>query len=187
MREFREETGYVGTVVGGGEGLTSFLSPGLTNESAVLVRLDVDMGLEVNRRNHRRWVRRRRIIVGDTTRRKGAESAVEAQVDAETESEAEADTSTIEDTEKARGLEVVLLPRVGLLDALMELQRRDGVDIFTGLHALAVGMAMNESTTTLAAPAAAVTTTATSAATTTTMAVEEKTKTTTGACGTRNE
>ncbi|KAL9178383.1 hypothetical protein ACHAXT_000030 [Thalassiosira profunda] len=49
-REFAEETGYVGKAV---QVLpASYLSPGLTNESACIVRLEVDMGLERNVKIH---------------------------------------------------------------------------------------------------------------------------------------
>lgn len=49
-REFREETGYVGKAVSVSP--ASYLSPGLTNESACLVRLEVDMTLERNVKIH---------------------------------------------------------------------------------------------------------------------------------------
>lgn len=55
IREFREETGYLGTVAGVLP--ASFLSPGLTNESACLVRLEVDMTLEHNRNIHNNQVK----------------------------------------------------------------------------------------------------------------------------------
>ena len=42
LREFTEETGYIGTITGR-VGLPTYLSPGLTNECACLVNMDVDM------------------------------------------------------------------------------------------------------------------------------------------------
>jgi len=50
MREFTEETGYIGTV--SSVLPVSYLSPGLSNESACLVRLEVDMTLEQNVKIH---------------------------------------------------------------------------------------------------------------------------------------
>lgn len=55
IREFREETGYLGTV--SGVLPASYLSPGLTNESACLVRLEVDLALEHNRKIHNNQVK----------------------------------------------------------------------------------------------------------------------------------
>lgn len=107
-REFKEETGYIGNVVSVSP--PSFLSPGLTNESACMVRMEVDMSLEHNARNHAR------VEVHDG----------------------------LEGCEKDRGLEKLLLPRVGFLNALHDLQNRDGVKIFAALYSLAVGMSMNE-------------------------------------------
>ena len=51
MREFAEETGYAGTV--SCVLPASYLSPGLTNESAVLVRLEVDVTSEHNAKVHK--------------------------------------------------------------------------------------------------------------------------------------
>ena len=103
-REFREETGYIGTVV---QVLpASYLSPGLTNESASLVRIEVDMTLQHNIQIH--------------TNQKVNDG--------------------LEGCEKDRGLEKILLPRVGLLDALHTLQDKDGVKIFAALYSLALGM-----------------------------------------------
>ena len=107
-REFTEETGYVGKVVDISP--PSFLSPGLTNESACIVRLEVDMTLSKNRENHSKQIERQ----------------------------------ALEDCEKERGLEKLLLPRIGLLDALHALQKKDGVKVFAALYSLAVGMSVSE-------------------------------------------
>ena len=107
-REFKEETGYIGQVVSVSP--PSFLSPGLTNESACLVRMKVDMNLEHNVKNHVR----------------------------------KAVHDGLESCEKDRGLEKLLLPRVGFLNALHNLQKKDGVKIFAALYSLAVGMSLNE-------------------------------------------
>ena len=107
-REFKEETGYIGKVVSVSP--PSFLSPGLTNESACLVRIEVDMTLSHNFRNHNSE------IVHDG----------------------------LEGCEMDRGLEKLLLPRVGFLDALHNLQKKDGVKIFAALYSLAVGMSVSE-------------------------------------------
>eukprot|EP00956_Cyclotella_meneghiniana_P032113 scaffold86677_cov60-Cyclotella_meneghiniana.AAC.3 len=107
-REFKEETGYIGTVISVSP--PSFLSPGLTNESACMVRMKVDMTDEHNAKNHKR---------------------TEAN-------------DGLEGCEKDRGLEKLLLPRIGFLDALHMLQKRDGVKIFAALYSLAVGMCINE-------------------------------------------
>ena len=50
----------------------------------------------------------------------------------------------LEGCEKDRGLEKLLLPRIGFLDALHMLQKIDGVKIFAALYSLAVGMCINE-------------------------------------------
>ena len=50
----------------------------------------------------------------------------------------------LEGCEKDRGLEKLLLPRVGFLNALHELQERDGVKVFAALYSFAVGMSVNE-------------------------------------------
>ena len=107
VREFNEETGYVGKVMDVSP--PSFLSPGLTNESACMVRLDVDMTLPENMNNHSKW-----------------------------------DNQNLEGCERDRGLEKLLLPRIGLLDSLHALQKRDGVKIFAALYSLAVGMSVGE-------------------------------------------
>mmetsp|Transcript_14615 Transcript_14615/g.26425 ORF Transcript_14615/g.26425 Transcript_14615/m.26425 type:complete len:231 (-) Transcript_14615:62-754(-) len=107
-REFEEETGYVGKVI---DVLpASYLSPGLTNESASLVRMEVDMTLERNRLIH----------------------------------SGEMKNSGLAGDEEDRGLEKLLLPRVGLLEALDDLQRREGVKVFAALHSLALGMSVGE-------------------------------------------
>ncbi|KAL3793674.1 hypothetical protein HJC23_010246 [Cyclotella cryptica] len=111
VREFKEETGYIGQVLSVSP--PSYLSPGLTNESACLVRMEVDMTLEHNAKNHER---------------KTAHDGLER-------------------CEKDRGLEKLLLPRVGFLNALHNLQEKDGVKIFAALYSLAVGMSVSEDTT----------------------------------------
>ena len=50
----------------------------------------------------------------------------------------------LEGCEKDRGLEKLLLPRVGFLDALHNLQEKDGVKIFAALYSFAVGMSFSE-------------------------------------------
>jgi ADP-ribose pyrophosphatase len=107
-REFKEETGYIGKVLSVSP--PSYLSPGLTNESACMVKMEVDMTLEHNAKNHER-----------------------------TESH-----DGLEGCEKDRGLEKLLLPKVGFLNALHDLQKKDGVKIFAALYSLAVGMSVNE-------------------------------------------
>lgn len=107
-REFKEETGYIGKVISVSP--PSYLSPGLTNESACMVRMEVDMNLEHNTKNHERR---------------------EAH-------------DGLEGCEKDRGLEKLLLPREGFLNALHDLQKKDGVKIFAALYSLAVGMSVNE-------------------------------------------
>jgi 8-oxo-dGTP pyrophosphatase MutT (NUDIX family) len=107
-REFTEETGYVGKVISVSP--PSFLSPGLTNESASMVRMEVDMTLEENAKNHERQ-----------TAHHGLEGC-----------------------EKNRGLEKLLLPRIGLEKALHDMQLKDGVKVFAALYSLAVGMAVGE-------------------------------------------
>lgn len=107
-REFREETGYVGNVV---DVLpASYLSPGLTNESASFVRLEVDMTLEHNIQIHNNQIQ----------------------------------NSGLEGCEMDRGLEKLLLPRVGLLEALHDLQEKEGVKVFAALYSLALGMSVGE-------------------------------------------
>jgi 8-oxo-dGTP pyrophosphatase MutT (NUDIX family) len=107
-REFKEETGYIGKVLSVSP--PSFLSPGLTNESACMVRMEIDMTLEHNTKNH----------------------------------ESKATHDGLEGCERDRGLEKLLLPRVGFLNALHELQKKDDVKVFAALYSLAVGMSLNE-------------------------------------------
>ena len=108
-REFTEETGYIGKVV---EVLpASYLSPGLTNESACLVKLEVDMSIEQNAKIHNNQI----------------------------------SNTKLEGCEKDRGLEKLLLPRVGLLDALHDMQEKEGVKVFAALYSLALGMKVAES------------------------------------------
>lgn len=108
-REFTEETGYIGKVV---DVLpASYLSPGLTNESASFVRLEVDMTLERNiqiRNNHH------------------------------------IENSLLESSEKDRGSEKILLPRIGLLEALHDMEERGDVKVFAALYSLALGMSVGE-------------------------------------------
>jgi len=106
-REFTEETGYIGKVVNVLP--ASYLSPGLTNESASLVRLEVDMTLDRNIQNHKHQK-----------------------------------SDGLEGCEKDRGLEKLLLPKVGLLEALHGLQEEEGVKVFTALYSLALGMSVSE-------------------------------------------
>lgn len=113
-REFHEETGYIGKVV---QILpASYLSPGLTNESACMVKLEVDMSLERNRLIHNDQI----------------------------------ENTKLEGCEKDRGLEKLLLPRVGLLEALHDLQEREGVKVFAALYSLALGMSVGEASSALA-------------------------------------
>mmetsp|Transcript_9282 Transcript_9282/g.13992 ORF Transcript_9282/g.13992 Transcript_9282/m.13992 type:complete len:275 (+) Transcript_9282:110-934(+) len=108
QREFEEETGYVGKVI---DVLpASYLSPGLTNESASFVRMEVEMTLERNS-----------LIYNGQMKNSGLAGC-----------------------EEDRGLEKLLLPRVGLLEALDDLQRREGVKVFAALHSLALGMSVGE-------------------------------------------
>mmetsp|Transcript_55770 Transcript_55770/g.118634 ORF Transcript_55770/g.118634 Transcript_55770/m.118634 type:complete len:620 (-) Transcript_55770:240-2099(-) len=106
-REFAEETGYIGKAV---DMLpASYLSPGLTNESACLVRMEVDMTLERNRQIH----------------------------------DGRVQNPALEQCEKDRGLEKLLLPRAGLMEALNDLRERDGVRVFLPLYSLALGMSVS--------------------------------------------
>ena len=50
----------------------------------------------------------------------------------------------LEGCEKDRGLEKLLLPRIGFLDELHKLQKKDGIKVFAALYSLAVGMCVNE-------------------------------------------
>eukprot|EP00986_Skeletonema_menzelii_P006342 scaffold2384_cov143-Skeletonema_menzelii.AAC.13 len=108
VREFKEETGYTGKVLDVSP--ASYLSPGLTNESACLVRLEVDMTHAANLKNY----------------------------------ENQNLHDGLEGCEKDRGLEKLMLPRVGLLGALHEMQQKEGVKVFAALYSLAVGMQISE-------------------------------------------
>lgn len=108
-REFTEETGYIGKVI---QVLpASYLSPGLTNESASMVKIEVDMSMKQNAKIHN----------GQLT------------------------NTNLEGCEQDRGLEKLLLPRVGLLKALHDLQEKEGVKVFAALYSLALGMSVGES------------------------------------------
>lgn len=117
-REFQEETGYVGKVVTVLP--ASYLSPGLTNESACIVKLEVDMTLERNIQIHNDQI----------------------------------ENLMLEGCEKDRGLEKLLLPRIGLLGALHDLQEKEGVKVFAALYSLALGMSVGEEASMEAAAAA---------------------------------
>lgn len=120
IRELREETGYVGTVdlvKGDDKGviLPTFLSPGLSNESACLVRLHVDMNDEINFQVYNDY-------------NKGITRS-----------------DSMEVSERERKLATVLFPFHGLLNALeLYLNQHTDVKLYTGLHNLAVGMAMGD-------------------------------------------
>jgi len=108
QREFEEETGYVGKVI---DVLpASYLSPGLTNESASFVRMEVEMTLERNS-----------LIYNGQMKNSGLAGC-----------------------EEDRGLEKLLLPRVGLLEALDDLRRRKDVKVCAALYSLALGMSLGE-------------------------------------------
>jgi len=108
QREFEEETGYVGKVI---DVLpASYLSPGLTNESASFVRMEVEMTLERNS-----------LIYNGQMKNSGLAGC-----------------------EEDCGLEKLLLPRVGLLEALDDLRRRKDVKLCAALYSLALGMSVGE-------------------------------------------
>mmetsp|Transcript_11540 Transcript_11540/g.18723 ORF Transcript_11540/g.18723 Transcript_11540/m.18723 type:complete len:287 (+) Transcript_11540:217-1077(+) len=108
QREFEEETGYVGKVI---DVLpASYLSPGLTNESASFVRMEVEMTLERNS-----------LIYNGQMKNSGLAGC-----------------------EEDCGLEKLLLPRVGLLEALDDLRRREDVKLCAALYSLALGMSVGE-------------------------------------------
>ncbi|KAL7545267.1 hypothetical protein ACHAWF_008615 [Thalassiosira exigua] len=116
LREFKEETGYVGSVA---EMLpASYLSPGLTNESACLVRLEVDMTNPHNKQIHAGQIQ----------------------------------NEGLDGCEKDRGLEKLLLPRQGLLEALNERREKEGVKVFAALYSLALGMSLGEEGASKAGP-----------------------------------
>ncbi|KAK1746948.1 hypothetical protein QTG54_002292 [Skeletonema marinoi] len=91
----------------------SYLSPGLTNESACLVRLEVDMTQEANLKNY----------------------------------ENQSLHDGLEGCEKDRGLEKLMIPRVGMLNALHDMQQKEGVKVFAALYSLALGMQIGEGAT----------------------------------------
>ena len=140
MRELEEETGFVGTAVScGGAPLGSYLSPGLTNESACLVRLDVDLTDHRNARAYDAHVRRGIIAGGDG----GGDGDDDAGCGGMTEDERE------------RGMTTVLFPVRNFLGAIhSHLETHTDARVFTGLYHLAVGMdvggrrAMSSSTST---------------------------------------
>eukprot|EP00984_Skeletonema_dohrnii_P000116 scaffold35_cov117-Skeletonema_dohrnii-CCMP3373.AAC.9 len=111
VREFQEETGYIGKVLDVSP--ASYLSPGLTNESACLVRLEVDMTQEANLKNY----------------------------------ENQNLHDGLEGCEKDRGLEKLMIPRVGMLNALHDMQQKEGVKVFAALYSLALGMQIGEGAT----------------------------------------
>ena len=119
IRELKEETGYVGTVLANGRDghviMPTFLSPGLSNESACLVRIHVDMNEEINSQVYNDYKN------GITQ------------------------TDSMEASERERKLATVLFPVQGFLNALeLYLNQHSDVKIYTGLHTLAVGMAMGD-------------------------------------------
>lgn len=120
IRELREETGYVGTVdlVKGDDKvviLPTFLSPGLSNESACLVRIHVDINEEINSQVYNDY-------------NKGITQ-----------------TDSMEVSERERKLATVLFPFHRLLNALeLYLIHHSDVKLYTGLHTLAVGLAMGD-------------------------------------------
>jgi len=111
VREFQEETGYIGKALDVSP--ASYLSPGLTNESACLVRLEVDMTQEANLKNY----------------------------------ENQSLHDGLEGCEKDRGLEKLMIPRVGMLNALHDMQQKEGVKVFAALYSLALGMQIGEGAT----------------------------------------
>ena len=107
--EFREETGYIGKVINVLP--TLYLSPGLTNKSATLFRLEVDMTLDHNIQIHNNQIK----------------------------------NSDLDESKKDRELEKkLLLPRVGLLEVLHDLQTKNGAKMFAVLYSLAMGMSVGE-------------------------------------------
>ncbi|KAL3760488.1 hypothetical protein ACHAWU_007807 [Discostella pseudostelligera] len=137
LREFTEETGYIGTISSMTIGPLTYLSPGLTNECACLVKLDVDMTHEQNVRVYNNYMK-------DI-------SSAHAHDDGDGGENRCA--NTMEESERERELTTVLFPKVGLLAALQEYVqrknnddggRRENVKLFTGLFSLAVGMSIME-------------------------------------------
>ena len=109
VREFLEETGYVGKVIDVSP--ASYLSPGLSNESACMVRLDVDMTLDANIKNY------------------NSQNTVHDEM---------------EGCERDRGLEKIMIPRVGMLKKLHNMQEKEGIKVFAALYSLAVGLSIGE-------------------------------------------
>lgn len=107
VREFLEETGYVGKVIDVSP--ASYLSPGLSNESACMVRLEVDMTLDANINNYNSQ-----------------------------------NTDKMEGCERDRGLEKIMIPRVGMLKTLHNMQEKEGIKVFAALYSLAVGLSIGE-------------------------------------------
>jgi 8-oxo-dGTP pyrophosphatase MutT (NUDIX family) len=107
IRELTEETGYIGTVTEMTTTTTTvgllptYLSPGLTNECACLMQLDVDMTNEQNLRVYNNYMKG--IHHGDDNDYCGNGSS-----------------SGMEESERERKLTTVLFPKVGLLAALQE-------------------------------------------------------------------
>lgn len=109
VREFLEETGYVGKVIDVSP--ASYLSPGLSNESACMVRLEVDMTLDANIKNY------------------SSQNSVHDEM---------------EGCERDRGLEKIMVPRVGMLKTLHNMQEKEGIKVFAALYSLAVGLSIGE-------------------------------------------
>jgi hypothetical protein len=87
----------------------SYLSPGLSNESACMVRLEVDMTLDANIKNYNSQ-----------------------------------NTVKMEGCERDRGLEKIMIPRVGMLKTLHNMQEKEGIKVFAALYSLAVGLSIGE-------------------------------------------
>ncbi len=88
----------------------SYLSPGLTNESACMVRLEVDMTQEANIKNY----------------------------------ENQNLHDGLDGCEKDRGLKKRMIPRLNMLNALHDMQKKEGVKVFAALYSLALGMSIGE-------------------------------------------
>jgi 8-oxo-dGTP pyrophosphatase MutT (NUDIX family) len=151
IRELREETGYVGTPVssssstGTGFGdtiLGTYLSPGLTNENACLVRLDVDLNDEENRR-----VYDAHVAGNDNNNIDDDDGGISMN------NNDDIINHMMETSERERMMTTVLLPTTNILDSIhayliKEEDKGVGGDvrnkcgIFTGLYHLAVGMHM---------------------------------------------
>ena len=130
MRELEEETGFFGTPSvsrGGGGGAPppgSYLSPGLTNESACLIRLDVDLTDDRNARAYDAHVRGNIVAGGD-----------------DDDDDHDAGGGGMTEDERERGMTTVLLPARNLLGAIhSHLETNTDARVFAGLYHLAVGM-----------------------------------------------